>query len=311
MKHAGIKIMAPPSLSNLAVGFDILGMALDLPGDEVIAWKTDQPGVHLSEVQGDKSLTPRDAERNAVSIAALEVMSKADAADAGIALALHKKIPVGSGLGGSAASAVAGAMAANELQGRPFDKRDLLPMAMHAEQTVSGGWYADNVCASMLGGLIFLRDNRDLDVHRLPIPRGMYVTVVLPEIRITTIDSRVHLRPEVGLDQLVQQTGNLAGFIQGMWQSDYGLIGRSMRDVCVEPQRAASIPGFHEMQEQALRAGALGCSISGSGPAVFALADNSMVAEEAGLRMMEVLNKLKCKATLHVTKPNTEGVIRC
>lgn len=311
MKHAGIKIMAPPSLSNLAVGFDILGMALDLPGDEVVAWKTEHSGIQLTEVTGDKSRTPREANRNAVGIAAMQVLEKAEASKVGIALSLHKKIPVGSGLGGSAASSVAGAMAANELIGRPFDKRELLSMAMYAEQAVSGGWYADNVCASMLGGLIFLRDNHELDVHRLPIPKGLYVTVLLPEISITTIESRVQLHPEVGLDQMVRQTGNLAGFIHGMWQSDYGLIGRSMRDVCIEPQRAASIPGFLEIQEQAFRAGALGCSISGSGPAVFAFADNSMVAEEAGLRMIEVLNRLKCKATLHITKPNMEGVKRC
>jgi homoserine kinase len=311
MKRSGIKVIAPASLSNLAVGFDILGLALDGPGDEVIVWDTDQPGISLVGVYGDQGQTSRKSEENACSMAAIEVLKVLGETRRGIALELHKKIPVGSGLGGSAASAVAGAMAVNELLGRPLDKRALLPLAMQAEYAVSGGWYPDNVCASMLGGLIFLRDNATLDVHRIPVPAGIYITVLLPMISITTAGSRGLLKQELSLNDAIAQSANLAGFLQGCWQSDFELLQRSLTDRWIEHQRAALIPGFYQVKEAAMQQDALGCSISGSGPAIFALFRNSYDAEKAGEAMQIALKPYKIDSKCYYSRVNFEGAVRC
>jgi homoserine kinase len=304
-------VSAPASLSNLAVGFDILGLALEHPGDEVIAWETDTPGISLVGVYGDQGQTSRKVEENACTLAAMEVLKAVGETKRGVALELHKKIPVGSGIGGSASSAVAGAMAMNELMGRPLDKRELLPLAMKAEYAVSGGWYPDNVCASLLGGLILLRDNASLDVHRIPVPKGIYISVLLPRMIITTAGSRDLLSQQVSLNDAVAQSANLAGFIQGCWQSDLDLIKRSMTDLWIEPQRALGIPGFYQIKEAAMQEDALGCSISGSGPAIFALFRNSYDAERGGEAMQRALKPLNLNSTLYFSQVNFEGAIRC
>lgn len=310
MKQAGIKIFAPASLSNLGCGFDILGMALEAPGDEVTAWLSDNPGVQLVGVTGDQGRLPREAERNAVTIAAQSLLEHLGEGGRGIAIELHKRMPFSSGLGSSGASAVAGVMAVNELLRRPLEKRELLPFAMRGEFAVTGGWFVDNVAASLLGGIVLVRDGESLDVLRMPVPKGLYAAVVHPHIELTTREVRSILKDSVSLSDMVTQTGNLAGLIQGLYQSDFPLIRRSLKDVIIEPQRSGSIPGFREMQDAAMESGALGCSISGSGPSVFALFENSLEAENGGEAMMRVMDSMKQEATLYLSRVNMEGALK-
>jgi len=310
MKQAGIKIFAPASISNLACGFDILGMALEALGDEVTAWLSDTPGVRLESVTGDQGRLPREADRNAVTIAARALLEHLGEEKRGVVIGLHKLMPFSSGLGSSGSSAVAGAMAVNELLRRPLEKRELLPFAMRGEFAVTGGWFVDNVAASLMGGLVLVRDGESLDVLRLPVPKGIYAAVVHPHIELPTREVRSILQPHVALKDMVIQTGNLAGLIQGLYQSDFPLIRRSLKDVVIEPQRAPAIPGFQAMQEAAMLAGALGCSISGSGPSVFALFENSLEAENGGEAMMRVLQDIKQEATLYLSRVNMDGALK-
>lgn len=310
MKPSGIKVFAPASLSNLAVGFDILGLALENPCDEVIAWKEPGTSVRMAGVTGQSAALPEDPERNAVCIAARAVWKALAPNGHGIALELHKRIPVGSGLGGSAASAVAGVMAVNELLGRPLSRLELLPFAMEAEKEVSGGMYADNVCACLLGGIVLVRDSPTSDIQRLPTPKGLFISVVLPDLRLIASQTRGILKPDVPVETVVAQTANLAGFIHGLWQSDFPLIRRSLRDAWIEPQRASSIPGFYEVQETARQFDTLGCSISGSGPAIFALFENSLLAEEAGIAMQKTLANHNLESRLFLSRVNEEGARR-
>lgn len=310
MKQAGIKIFAPASISNLACGFDILGMALEAPGDEVTAWLCDTPGVHLESVTGDQGRLPREADKNAVAISAQALLDHLGESKRGVAIGLHKRMPFSSGLGSSGASAVAGVMAVNELLKRPLEKRELLPFAMQGEFVVTGGWFVDNVAASLLGGMVLVRDGETLDVLRLPVPKGLFAAVVHPHIELTTREVRSILQPTVVLKDMVTQTGNLAGLIQGLYQSDFPLIRRSMKDVVIEPQRSPRVPGFNSMQDAAMQAGALGCSISGSGPSVFALFENSLQAENGGEAMMRVMQDIKQEATLYLSRVNMEGAIK-
>lgn len=310
MKQTGIKVFAPASLSNLACGFDILGLALEAPGDEITAWFTDKKGLELVAIHGEKGQLPRDPAKNAATLAAQAMLDHLGEQDCGVAFELHKKMPFASGLGSSAASAVAGVMAINELLKKPLEKRALLPFAMAGEYGVTGGWYTDNVAASLLGGIVLIRDGKSLDIHRLPVPKGLYVTVLHPHVQITTKETRNILKPDLSLEAMVTQSGNLGGLIHGLYQSDFGLIGRSLRDVIIEKQRAGIIPGFYAMQEAAFHEGALGCSISGSGPAVFALCDNSLSAENCGEKMSAIMYGLKQEFTLYYSRINQEGACK-
>ena len=309
MQH-GIKVFAPASVANVAVGYDMLGFALEAPGDELIGCLVDRPGVHITKITGDKGRLLTDPEKNTAGYAALKVLEHLGETR-GIEMEIHKKMPFGTGLGSSAASAVGGAMLANELLKRPLEKRALLPFAVLAEQLADGAYHADNVAPSLIGGMILVRSNKDLDVHRLPVPRGLYATVIYPEVEVLTKEARAILSPTITLEQHIEQSGNLAGFIQALYQSDMELLGRSLKDVVIEPQRAGLIPYFYEVKEAALKAGVLGCSISGAGPSIFALSANRLLAEEAGVAMERVFKDRKIRTRLYLSGINQEGAIRC
>ena len=231
--------------------------------------------------------------------------------EVGFEFELRKKMPFGTGLGSSAASSVAGVMAVNEILNRPLTKREILPFAMLGEQAADGAYHSDNVAPSLLGGIIFCRDNPSLDIHRIYAPKGLYATVVLPELEILTKDSRNVLSDNVSLKAHIQQSGNLGGLIIGLMNGDFDLIGRSLSDVIIEPQRAKLIPHFYEVKEAALGAGALGCSISGAGPSIFALSANSLKAENTAKAMQEVFKHHNIGSRVIVSEINNEGAIRC
>ncbi len=306
---SGIKVFAPATVANVACGYDLLGFALDKPGDEIIARFSDSPGLKITKITGAKGKLPLEVEKNTAGVAALRMLEHIGEEGRGIELEIHKKMPFGSGLGSSAASAVAGVMAINELLKRPLQKREMLHFAVLGEQIADGAYHADNVAPSLLGGMIFIRDNASLDVHRIPLIRGLQATVIYPHIEILTKDARDVLSKELELKQHVTQNGNLGGLIVGLYNSDLDLVGRSLQDVIIEPQRARLIPGFHQVQEAALKAGALGCSISGAGPSIFALSANTLIAENIGNDMQRVFNDLGIKSELFISPINDEGAI--
>ncbi len=308
--NPGIKVFAPATVSNLGCGFDILGFALEKPGDEIVARLSPEKGVRITKITGAAGRLPYEPEKNTAGVAVMAFLEHLGESGVGIELEIHKKMPFGSGLGSSAASAVAGVVAANELLNRPLEKRDLLPFAMKGESMADGAYHADNVAPSLLGGIILIRNNEALDVHRLPTPKGLIATVVYPEVEVLTKDARKILSDQVSLSKHIEQTGNLGGLIVGLFQSDFELIRRSLKDVIIEPQRSVLIPCFDEVQETALSLGALGCSISGAGPSIFALSDNTLVAEEIGRAAEKIFQRNKINCQIFISNVNQEGAIK-
>jgi homoserine kinase len=307
-KHKGVKVFAPASVANVACGFDILGFALDKPGDEIVVRYADTPGLRITTITGTKKKLPLDIEGNTAGMAALKLLESLGETQLGIEMEIHKKMPFGSGLGSSAASAVGGAMAINELLGRPYEKRALLPFALAGEFVASGGIHADNVAPSLLGGFTLVRDSITCDVVRVPVPRGLFATVIYPRVEVLTKEARAMLKREVELKLSIQQSANMGAFILGMVNADFDLIRRSLKDLIIEPQRAPLIPHFYEVQNAALEAGVLGCSISGSGPSIFALSNSSIIADEAGKQMQAIFKQNKIESELFISAINNEGV---
>ncbi|NRB51188.1 MAG: homoserine kinase [Saprospiraceae bacterium] len=309
--NAGLKVFAPASVANVACGFDVLGFALEKPGDEIIVRFSDKPGLRITAITGAKGKLPFEVEKNTAGFSAQRLLEHLGETDRGIEMEIHKKMPFGSGLGSSAASAVAGVMAVNELLKRPLEKRELLHFAVLGEQLADGAYHADNVAPSLIGGMILIRSNEDLDVHRLPLPQGLYASVVYPHVKILTKDARAVLSDQVSLNKCIQQSSNLAGLVVGLYNGDLDLISRSLEDVIIEPQRAKLIPHFYEVKEAAMKAGAMGCSISGAGPSIFALSANSLIAENVGKAMEKVFHDAKIPNELFVSPINQEGAIKC
>lgn len=305
----GIKVFAPASVANVACGFDVLGFAIDKPGDEIIVRHTDTKGLKISKITGGK--LPYEVEKNTAGYAALKLLEHLGESEMGIEMEIHKKMPFGSGLGSSAASAAGAVFAINALLRNPLEKRELLQFAVLGESIASGAIHADNVAPSLLGGMTLVRDSETLDVHRIFTPKGLYATVIYPKVEVLTKEARAILKPEVPLKSMVKQSANLGAFVLGMFNSDFDLIKRSLQDVIIEPQRAQLIPHFFDVKNAALTEGVLGCSISGSGPSIFALSQNSLVAEKAGEAMKKVYEKAKIECELYISPINLEGTSLC
>lgn len=271
---------APASTSNLAVGFDLLGHPVGPAGDRVTVTRRDAPGVVIGAVDGRAGPLPTDPAANTAGLAVMRLLAD-HAPDLGVEVSIDKGIPLGSGIGGSAASAVAAVVAANALLSVPLPLEALFPYALAGEAIASGAIHGDNVAPSLFGGLILVRSADPPDLVRLPVPSSLRCVMVLPRQRLDTREARAVLPKSVPLHDLIRQTANLAGVIAGCCTGDLALIGRSLVDVVVEPHRARLIPGFAAVQAAAMDAGALGCSISGGGPSLFAWCDGDDVAGAA------------------------------
>ena len=303
-----VRVFAPATVANVACGYDVLGFAIDAPGDEVVARLVDEPGLRITKITGDDGKLPLEAEKNTAGVAALDLLKHLGMLDLGIEIEIHKKMPFGSGLGSSAASAVAGAYAVNKLIGEPLTKQQLLPFAMTGEASADGAWHADNVGPCLLGGIVFIRDNQELDIAQLPVPKDLWAAVVHPDIEILTKVARGILPTEIPLANVTQQIGNLGGLICGLIQEDYGMISRSVHDVIAEPRRQKLIPEFYQAKRAAMSAGALGFSISGAGPSVFGLCEGEKSARKAGAAITAAFTKVGLVNQLYVSKVNQTGV---
>jgi homoserine kinase len=281
-----LRVFAPATIANLGPGFDVLGLALTAPGDIVEAELSDGPGVEIVEVTGDGGLLSRDPVENVAGRAAADVLRRVAEKGSGVRIWLHKQMPLASGLGSSGASSAAAAFATNELLGRPLAPDELLLSAMEGERAASGAPHADNVAPSVRGGIILIRSYEPLDVVSLPVPPNLRIAVVHPHCKVSTAEARALVKGcTYSLEKIVPNLGNIAGLVTALCSGDFALLGRSIEDRLVEPLRAAAIPGFYAVKEAALSAGALGCSIAGSGPSMFAFASDGEMAERIGAAM--------------------------
>lgn len=270
MTHsAEVVAFAPASVGNVAVGFDVLGCSVGALGDTVAARCIPEREVRIAAIGGVVPNLPLDAARNTAGIAVTALLETVEPGH-GVELSIHKGIPLGSGLGGSAASAVAAVVAANALLSGPVGKLQLLKFAMKGESVACGAVHVDNVAPSLYGGLILTVGIDDPIVTRIPVPDVVRCVLVHPHIELATRTARQILEPTVGLSDVIWQQANLAGFLAGCFTGDLRLIRASLHDVVIEPQRKRLIPGFERAKEAAMAQGALGCSISGAGPTVFA-----------------------------------------
>jgi homoserine kinase len=260
---------APASVGNVGVGFDVLGHSFQTIGDRVTARRTPVPGVTIGAITGVVVDLPREPERNTAGMGVL-CMVRDLKLDFGIELAIHKGIPLGSGLGGSAASAVAAVVAANALLPEPLGKLELLKFAMKGEQVASGSVHVDNIAPSLYGGLVLTVGIDNPNVKQIPVPSTVRCVLVHPHMMLSTREARQILNRSIDLSDVIWQSANLAGFLTGCFTGDLQLIRESLEDVIIEPQRQVLIPGFKAVKEGAKANGALGCSISGAGPTVFA-----------------------------------------
>lgn len=262
---------APASIGNVCVGFDILGQAFDAARDVVSAVREEKPGVRLSEVRGLVTKLPAKPAENTALAAAAAVLDAAGS-PFGMRLSIDKGVPLAAGMGGSAASAVAGAAAANALLGEPFSVEELLPLALEGERVASDPPHWDNVMASLLGGLVLAASEEPALVQRLPAPEGVVAIVLHPEVKVETRVARSILSPRVPMKVAVEHSRRVAAFVAGCATGDLDLVRAGFEDVLVEPQREHLLPVLPQVKAAALGAGALGCSFSGSGPSVFAWA---------------------------------------
>jgi homoserine kinase len=289
MSARSVKAFAPASVSNLGPGFDVLGVAVEKPGDFVLARRKETPGLSFS-VQTAQAQVPQDPKKNVAAYVA-NLMIEEFKPSFGIQLSLQKSMPIGSGLGSSAASSVATAMAVNALLKTPLHKPELLRFALEGERFACGSVHADNAAPSLLGGACLIRSYDPVDVIPVPVDGSLVWIVVHPHVVVLTRKARSILPGRIALRSAVQQWGNVGGLVLGLASGDRQLIKRCVEDVIMEPVRAPLIPGFHEVKQAALDAGALGCSISGSGPSLFSIAPSIRSAGSISRAMMKAFRR--------------------
>jgi homoserine kinase len=265
-----VTAFAPGSVANVAIGFDILGFSVDAVGDRVSLLRRPERGVVIKSITGVVEDLPLEAEKNTAGQALLALAAMRDL-DHGFEMRIQKGIPLASGLGGSAASAVAAVVAANAMLVEPLTRIELLKVAMEGEAVASGSRHADNISPSLFGGLVLTVGIDNPRVKQIPVPEVIHAVIVHPHLQVSTKQARAILSRTVNMSDFVWQTANLAGFISGCYTNDLDLIKASLEDVIIEKQRQVLIPGFGEVRAAALEKGALGCSISGAGPTLFAL----------------------------------------
>jgi len=304
MLGESIKVRAPATVANVSCGFDCLGYAISDPADIVTISKKIDPDIEIS-ISGMKADTiPTITEKNTAGKALLSLLEGLNIKQ-GFKVHIEKGIHPGSGLGSSAASAVAAVFGANKLLDSPLQLEDLLIHCMNGEIVSSGYSHADNVAPALLGGFILVRSYDPLDVLKLPIPENLLSINVLPDYIVNTMEARAILPKEITLTSAIKQCGNLSGFIAGLYEKDFTLMSRSMVDFFAEPFRSSLIPGYNAVRKSAMASGALGCGISGSGPSVFALSDSLNKANIIGEAMVSSFKEAGLESKLYISPVNT------
>lgn len=284
-----VTAFAPATVSNVGCGFDVLGFALDGPGDEVTARLTDG-GVSIDDILNDEGRLPRDSARNTAGVAAQSLL-RALGETRGVALTIRKGLPLASGLGGSAASAAAAVVAVDGLLEARAPRDVLIACALDGERLGAGSSHPDNVAPSVCGGFVLVRHPSPLDIIELPVPAGLTAVVVHPNLEIVTAKARALLGDSVPLKDAIRQWANMGALVDGLHRADFAQISRALEDTIAEPRRASLIPGLAEIKRAAVDAGALGAGISGSGPSLFALCRDRATADRVAVAMTAAVRR--------------------
>jgi len=302
---SSIKVFSPATVSNVACGFDILGFPLESIGDEMIVTKSNIKGITITNIEGYD--LPYDVNKNVAGISAL-AMLKDLGYNGGFDIEIFKNIKPGSGIGSSGASSVSSVFAINELLGNPYSKFDLIRFAMKGEELSSASMHADNVAPAILGGFNLVKSIFPLEVLQIPTPSDLYAVIIHPQIEIKTSDSRSLLPSKVLLSDATKQLSSLGSLVHALHLSDYKLIGSCLKDYLIEPHRSKLIPCFDELKTNAIESGALGCSISGSGPSVFALTKGLKIANKVEKSFSSIYEKTNISYETYVSKISSKGV---
>ena len=300
-----IKVFCPATIANISCGFDVLGVALDAVGDEMVVRKVKEKGIRITKLHGQD--LPKETLKNVAGVAGNAFLLAAEY-DGGFEIEIDKKIKPGSGIGSSAASSAGAVWAMNYLLDNPFNKTELVKFAMEGERLASDVAHADNVAPALFGGFTLVRSYNPLDIISIPAPAELYATIIHPQIEIKTSDSRKILKTTISMETAIKQWGNVGGLVAGLFKTDYELIGRSLEDYIVEPIRSILIPGFDGVKKVANEAGALGSGISGSGPSIFAFSKGQETALKVADAMKMVYDKIGIAYEIHVSKVNMDGV---
>ena len=307
MKINEIEIFAPATIANISCGFDVMGCCLDSIGDTMILKKTEKPGILISKIHGED--LPMEPEKNVAGVAIMALLEALEEKpDFGFDIEIDKKIKPGSGIGSSAASAAGAVFAANEILGKPFSNHELIPFAAEGERAACGSPIADNVAPALLGGFSLVKETDPIKIIELPSIKGLYATIIHPQIEIKTSISRDILPENVSLQNAVKQWANVGAFVHALHQNDHALFADSLKDYIVEPHRSKLIPKFDQVIAEAVKAGALGGGISGSGPSIFTFSKDKQTAENVSVAINEVYSKTNIPYNLYNSKINTEGV---
>ena len=300
-----IRIFSPATVANVGCGFDVLGFCLDKVGDEMVVKKSAQKGIIITKIEGFE--LPYDVHENVAGVSALAMYAELDV-DFGFEIEIHKKIKPGSGIGSSAASAVGSVFGMNFLLGNPFKKIELIKFAMKGEAIASKIEHADNIAPAVLGGFTLVKQSNPLEVIQLPYPDALHAVIVHPQIEIKTADSRAVLPKTIPLSDAISQWSNVGSLVHALHTSDYNLIGKSLKDVVIEPYRSKLIPKFNNLRKISLESGALGCSISGSGPSIFSLCKGLENAKKVENNQRIFMAKTDIPFETHVSIVNKKGV---
>jgi len=304
MTREEIKVFGPATVSNVGPGFDLLGFALESPGDELLIRKNSKGSLRL--INETECTLPSDPEHNVAAVAALSLLRELGHPE-GFDLVFQRKIHPGSGVGSSAASSVAAVVGINELLGAPMETAALIPYAMEGEKVASGSTHADNIAPALLGGITLIRSYDPLDIKHIPYPDDLWCAVIHPRLEIKTSESRKLIPQTVKLETALKQCGNLAGLVAGLSSGDYGLIGRSVNDLFAEPYRIHQVPDYAVLKASALDAGSVGTGLSGSGPSVFSLCRGEEMASRVGGVMKSHFTDRGIESRIYVSRISQAG----
>ena len=300
-----IKIFSPATVSNVACGFDVLGFALESIGDEMVIRKTLQKGLKIKNFS--EYNLPMEINKNIATVSASELIEKLKP-DCGFEIEIIKKIKPGSGIGSSGASAAGTVYAINKLMGEPFPMRDLIKFAMKDMEKDGMFEHPDNIAPVLLGGFVLVKSISPLEIIKIPSPNDLCCTIVHPKIEVKTSYSRSILPNIVSLEDATKQLANFGSLIHSLHTSDYDLIKSSLNDHLIEKHRSKLIPKFQEIKSECLSSGALGCSISGSGPSIFALSQGIDRAKHIEESVKRVYSDSGLEFSTYVSKINNRGV---
>ena len=300
-----VKFFSPATVANVACGFDVLGFCLDGIGDEMIIRKSKEKGVRIVVSEGFD--LPLSTEKNIAGVSAQALYKKANP-DFGFELEIYKHIKPGSGIGSSAASAIGSVFGMNLLLGNPFSQNELIEFAMKGEALASAAEHADNIAPALFGGFTLVKNTKPVHILQIPTPRELYAVIVHPQIEIKTSEARSVLPQQIDLKDATTQWANLGSLVHALHTNDYTLIGESLNDVVAEPYRSKAIPNYDMLKKTAKNAGALGTSISGSGPSIFSLCEGKDIAENVNKEQIKILNSMGVPFETYVSKINTKGV---